>query len=194
MSVISQPLRIAARGPERLALFLGLAIPGLLFTLCAFGYLGAVFGSWFGAALVGGLIGVAGSLLIWTPLGFLVPYLRERVELVGTVLTVVKYGRRSVDLATAPQVWLTAATEATGYVSVGSTLVPTGHQQVPLMKAINEHGQTVTLRLRGASNGLLQPYELRTIAGVLRRNPSPAAHEVAAWMEYVAADPYRLLR
>jgi hypothetical protein len=188
---MTQPLRIGARQSGQTGTYL--LIVGLIAAIFAvvLGGLGWLWGSAdgrTGAGLAMATVAIFAVGTICVPVAAVILALRNRyAELDGTVLTVRTLTTTTADLATAPKVWLAAASQATGYATAGSALAPTGQRPVPVLGVCNESGGSLAVKLQP-----LQSTELRALSKALRRNPSKDAREVSRWLAYVAEDPQRL--
>jgi len=105
----------------------------------------------------------------------------------GSRLTVRRVRARTVDLASARAVSLSAHTEAQRPLR-GAVSVPV---RTPYL-SIADDATTVHLRLRGPHGGLLPPEEMRVLADVVSVARCPGAEDAASWFRAVAADPRTL--
>jgi hypothetical protein len=162
--------------------------------------------SGFAGSILVALIGVIGhvsytSLNVWIAVGAgvalvaaatLVVYqiavlARTGAWLEGSLLTVRRLRTRTVDLAAARWVGLSAQTEAQ-HTSAGAVDVPV---RTPFL-SVRDESTTVHLRLRNGDGGLLPPHEMRALADALSAAECPGAVDAVSWLRAIAADPRSL--
>jgi hypothetical protein len=165
--------------------------------VCLSGFAGSVFVAVIGAF---GVISYA-SLNVWIAVGagvalaaaaILVVYqiavlARTGAWLEGSRLTVRRLRTRTVDLASARWVGLSAHTE-THHSPSGAVDVPV---RTPVL-SVGDGSTTVHLRLRNWDGGLLPPHEMRVLADALSVADCPGAPDAVSWLRAIAADPRSL--
>ena len=112
---------------------------------------------------------------------------RTAAWLEGSRLTVRRVRARTVDLASARIVSLSASTERHRPLR-GAVGVP---QRTPYL-SVSDDSTTVHLRLRDPKGGLLPSDEMRALAGAVSVARCPGAEDAASWFRAIAADPRSL--
>ena len=112
---------------------------------------------------------------------------RTGAWLEGSRLTVRRIRTRTVDLASARWVELSAHTEIQP-APIGAVDVPV---RTPVLSA-GDGSTTVHLRLRNRDGGLLPPHEMRALADAVSAADCPGAPDAVSWLRAIAADPRSL--
>ncbi|GIJ57369.1 hypothetical protein Vau01_048850 [Virgisporangium aurantiacum] len=112
---------------------------------------------------------------------------RTAAWLEGSRLTVRRVRARTVDLASARIVSLSAHNERHRPLQ-GAVSTPI---RTPYLSA-SDDATTVHLRLRDPHGGLLPPEEMRALADAVSVARCPGAEDVASWFRAIAADPRSL--
>ncbi|PZM94728.1 MAG: hypothetical protein DIU79_09060 [Actinobacteria bacterium] len=114
---------------------------------------------------------------------------RAGAWLEGPFLTVRRLGARTVNLAAARSV---AVTATRGGPLTPDTPLAEGMTRTPVL-IIGDGDQTVRLRLRSRDGTLLSPGQMRVLADALAVADCPGAFEAVMWLRSMAADPRTLL-